>query len=114
MSRISLPSPEQMDSLWERGWRHFGPIFYRYREAITPETVKTDAMFISFIQPPKTRLLFSEDKAETKKAAAAAPRARVIQTAPVTRRFLFTRTDAENKAFADRRAALRRRRHVDR
>ncbi len=87
---------------------------YRKREAITPETVRTDAMFISFIQPPKTRLLFSEDKAETKKAAAAAPRSRVIQTAPVTRRFLFSRTDAENKALADRRAALRRRRHVDR
>ena len=89
-------------------------IEYRKREAITPDTVKTDAMFISFIQPPKTRLLFSEDKVETKKAAAAAPRARVIQTAPVTRRFLFSRTDAENKALSDRRAALRRRRHVDR
>ena len=87
---------------------------YRKREAITPETVRTDAMFISFIQPPKTRLLFSEDKAESKKAAAAAPRARVIQTAPVTRRFLFSRTDAEDKALAARRAALRRRRHVDR
>jgi hypothetical protein len=57
--------------------------------------------------------LFNEDKAETKKAAAA-PRARVIQTAPVTRRFLFSRTDSENKALADRRVALRRRRHVDR
>ncbi len=87
---------------------------YRKLEAITPETVKTDAMFISFIQPPKTRLLFSEDKVETKKAAAAAPRARVIQTAPVTRRFLFSRTDAENKALSDRRAAFRRGRRVDR
>ena len=28
-------SPEQMDALWAGGWRHFGPIFYRYREAIT-------------------------------------------------------------------------------
>lgn len=24
-----------MDALWAGGWRHFGPIFYRYREAIT-------------------------------------------------------------------------------
>src|SRR5688572_7786457 len=28
-------TPAQMDALWERGWRHFGPIFYRYREALT-------------------------------------------------------------------------------
>lgn len=28
-------TPEQMDGLWERGWRHFGPIFYRYKEALT-------------------------------------------------------------------------------
>jgi leucyl-tRNA---protein transferase len=28
-------SPHQMDALWETGWRHFGPIFYRYREAMT-------------------------------------------------------------------------------
>ena len=33
-------TPEQMDSLWERGWRHFGPIFYRYREAITAEGLR--------------------------------------------------------------------------
>jgi len=29
-------SPEQMDTLWANGWRHFGPIFYRYRQALTP------------------------------------------------------------------------------
>jgi arginine-tRNA-protein transferase len=29
-------SPEQMDALWENGWRHFGPIFYRYRQCVTP------------------------------------------------------------------------------
>jgi arginine-tRNA-protein transferase len=29
-------SPAQMDALWENGWRHFGPIFYRYRQALTP------------------------------------------------------------------------------
>jgi leucyl-tRNA---protein transferase len=29
-------SPEQMDALWLQGWRHFGPIFYRYRQALTP------------------------------------------------------------------------------
>ena len=29
-------SPEQMDALWTNGWRHFGPIFYRYRQALTP------------------------------------------------------------------------------
>jgi len=28
-------SPEQMDVLWETGWRHFGPIFYRYRQCLT-------------------------------------------------------------------------------
>jgi leucyl-tRNA---protein transferase len=33
-------TPEQMDSLWERGWRHFGPIFYRYKEAITADGVR--------------------------------------------------------------------------
>ena len=29
-------SPEQMDALWANGWRHFGPIFYRYRQCVTP------------------------------------------------------------------------------
>ena len=33
-------TPEQMDALWERGWRHFGPIFYRYKEAITGEGLR--------------------------------------------------------------------------
>ena len=33
-------TPEQMDALWERGWRHFGPIFYRYQEAVTNEGVR--------------------------------------------------------------------------
>lgn len=33
-------APEQMDALWEKGWRHFGPIFYRYKEAITGEGVR--------------------------------------------------------------------------
>src|SRR5689334_19122735 len=23
--------PERMDELWAEGWRHFGPIFFRYR-----------------------------------------------------------------------------------
>ena len=32
--------PEQMDALWELGWRHFGPIFYRYREAWTNEGLR--------------------------------------------------------------------------
>ena len=30
-------SPDQMDALWLKGWRHFGPIFYRYREAVTTD-----------------------------------------------------------------------------
>ena len=29
-------SPGQMDTLWANGWRHFGPIFYRYRQCLTP------------------------------------------------------------------------------
>jgi arginine-tRNA-protein transferase len=29
-------TPEQMDALWETGWRHFGPIFYRYQQCLTP------------------------------------------------------------------------------
>jgi leucyl-tRNA---protein transferase len=33
-------TPEQMDALWEKGWRHFGPIFYRYREAITNDGLR--------------------------------------------------------------------------
>lgn len=33
-------TPEQMDRLWERGWRHFGPIFYRYREALTADGLR--------------------------------------------------------------------------
>ena len=33
-------SPEQMDALWEAGWRHFGPIFYRYRQALTPRGIR--------------------------------------------------------------------------
>jgi leucyl-tRNA---protein transferase len=33
-------SPEQMDKLWELGWRHFGPIFYRYREALTGDGLR--------------------------------------------------------------------------
>jgi arginine-tRNA-protein transferase len=28
-------TPEQMDALWEAGWRHFGPIFYRYQQCLT-------------------------------------------------------------------------------
>ena len=28
-------SPEQMDALWAEGWRHFGAIFYRYRQCLT-------------------------------------------------------------------------------
>jgi arginine-tRNA-protein transferase len=33
-------TPEQMDTLWETGWRHFGPIFYRYRQAQTFEGLR--------------------------------------------------------------------------
>ncbi len=33
-------TPEQMDALWERGWRHFGPIFYRYKEAVTADGLR--------------------------------------------------------------------------
>jgi arginine-tRNA-protein transferase len=33
-------TPEQMDSNWETGWRHFGPIFYRYRKAITNDGLR--------------------------------------------------------------------------
>jgi len=33
-------TPEQMDAPWETGWRHFGPIFYRYRQALTPLGVR--------------------------------------------------------------------------
>lgn len=33
-------SPEQMDALWLAGWRHFGPIFYRYREAVTTDGLR--------------------------------------------------------------------------
>ena len=29
-------TPEQMDALWAAGWRHFGPIFYRYQQCLTP------------------------------------------------------------------------------
>ena len=32
--------PEQMDALWDLGWRHFGPIFYRYREAWTNDGLR--------------------------------------------------------------------------
>ena len=28
-------TPEEMDVLWANGWRHFGPIFYRYRQCLT-------------------------------------------------------------------------------
>ena len=33
-------TPEQMDALWLEGWRHFGPIFYRYREAETADGLR--------------------------------------------------------------------------
>jgi arginine-tRNA-protein transferase len=26
-------APVEMDALWEEGWRHFGPVFYRYTKA---------------------------------------------------------------------------------
>ena len=26
-------SPREMDELWAKGWRHFGPLFFRYRRA---------------------------------------------------------------------------------
>ena len=33
-------SPEQMDALWAEGWRHFGPIFYRYRQCMTGDGLR--------------------------------------------------------------------------
>ena len=27
-------SPREMDALWAEGWRHFGPLFFRYRRAV--------------------------------------------------------------------------------
>ena len=27
-------SPEELDRLWSTGWRHFGPMFYRYAQAL--------------------------------------------------------------------------------
>lgn len=27
-------SPREMDALWAGGWRHFGPLFFRYRRAV--------------------------------------------------------------------------------
>ena len=33
-------SPEQMDELWANGWRHFGPIFYRYRQCLTSAGIR--------------------------------------------------------------------------
>ena len=33
-------SPEQMDTLWAGGWRHFGPIFYRYHQCVTPDGLR--------------------------------------------------------------------------
>ena len=33
-------SPQQMDALWAAGWRHFGPIFYRYRQCVTPDGLR--------------------------------------------------------------------------
>ena len=33
-------SPEQMDALWANGWRHFGPIFYRYRQCLTTAGIR--------------------------------------------------------------------------
>ena len=33
-------TPEQMDALWEKGWRHFGPIFYRYRQCLTSAGIR--------------------------------------------------------------------------
>ncbi len=33
-------TPGQMDALWEKGWRHFGPIFYRYQKANTNDGLR--------------------------------------------------------------------------
>jgi len=33
-------TPEQMDALWASGWRHFGPIFYRYEQCLTPKGLR--------------------------------------------------------------------------
>ena len=33
-------SPDEMDALWANGWRHFGPIFYRYRQCLTSAGIR--------------------------------------------------------------------------
>lgn len=33
-------SPEQMDRLWARGWRHFGEYFFRYSNALHDDEVR--------------------------------------------------------------------------
>ena len=80
---------------------------YRKLEAITPETVRTNEMFISFIQPPKARRLFSDEKPAG--APVITPRARVLKPAQPAKRYLFRRTGAEVSAIARRKAVLRQR-----
>jgi leucyl-tRNA---protein transferase len=48
-------TPEQMDVLWESGWRHFGPLFFRYsyseqngpRQIVQPLRVRLDRFAIT-------------------------------------------------------------------
>ena len=70
-------------------------IEYRKLEKLAPEDVKSNAMFVSFIETRKTRLLFSDDKA--KPVQQVTTRIRTMKPVATVKRFLFRRDQPESK-----------------
>lgn len=64
---------------------------YRRMEAVAPNEVRSNEMFVSFIQPRKARLLFADEKEP--EMPVITPRIRVIKPAQPAKRFLFRRSD---------------------
>lgn len=79
---------------------------YRKLEARAPEMARSDAMFVSFIQPRKTKMLFAEEKPGP--SAPAAPRFRIAALAQPKKRFLFTRSATERTPAPAKKIPARR------
>ncbi len=73
---------------------------YRKLEKLAPEDVKTNAMFVSFIQTRKTRLLFNDGKPEAVQQVTS--RIRAIRPPAPKKRFLFQREQPEAKPLPPR------------
>lgn len=71
-------------------------IEYRKLEKLAPEDVKSNAMFVSFIETRKTRLLFTDEKSKSPQQVTT--RVRAMKPITAAKRFLFRRDQPEIKA----------------